>query len=278
MHKGEPDLQMELRFSPLFSGSSGNAIYVGCGETHLLVDAGLSGTRITQELKKIGVDAACLSAVIATHEHSDHTKGLGILSRKYDLPIYATAGTWRGVGDKIGAIDARNRCEILGGRDFFLGDINIMPFSTPHDAQEPIGLRFSVGAAVFVIATDIGCIKRGWMNYACGADAVLLESNYDPDMLKAGSYPYDLKRRILSNHGHLCNDDAAVCAVELAKSGVRHIILGHLSKENNFPDLARCCCENALRSAGIEPNEDVRLDIANRDGVTGIFGIRADYL
>lgn len=268
---------MELRFSPLFSGSSGNAIYVGCGEVHLLVDAGLSGTRIIKELKKIGVDAACLTAVIATHEHSDHTKGLGILSRKFDLPIYATAGTWRGLGDKIGAISEKNRCELVPNQDFFIGELNIMPFPTPHDANQPIGLRFSAGAATFVIATDLGCIQRGWMNYALGADAVLLEANYDPDMLKAGSYPYELKRRILSSRGHLCNDDAGLCAVELAKSGVRHLILGHLSKENNFPDLARYCCEAALRKAGFEPNVDIRLDVAERDGVTGIFGVSADY-
>ena len=268
---------MELRFSPLFSGSSGNAIYVGCGDTHILVDAGLSGTRIIQELKKIGVEASDLTALIATHEHSDHTKGLGILSRKFDLPIYATEGTWRGIGDKIGAVDAKNRCEVVPEQDFYLGDIHVMPFPTPHDANQPIGLRFSVGEACFVIATDLGCMKKGWMNYVTGADAVLLESNYDPDMLKAGSYPYELKRRILSTRGHLCNDDAGFCAAELVRSGTRHIILGHLSKENNFPDLARCCCENALRDAGIEPGVDVRLDVAKRDGVTGIFGIRADF-
>lgn len=268
---------MELRFSPLFSGSSGNAIYVGCGDTHLLVDAGLSGTKIISELRKIGVDAANLTAILTTHEHSDHTRGLGILSRKFDLPIYATNGTWQGIGDKIGAIDPRNRCEITANRDFFLGELNILPFSTPHDAFDPVGFRFSLGAAVFSIATDLGCIKKSWMNAVLGSDAVLLESNYDPGMLQAGSYPYDLKRRILSNRGHLCNDDAGIAAVELVRSGVKHIVLGHLSKENNFPDLARCCCENALHAAGLEIDEDVRLDVALRDGVTGIFGISADY-
>lgn len=268
---------MELRFSPLFSGSSGNAIYVGCGKTHLLVDAGLSGTKIISELKKIGVDAAELTAILTTHEHSDHTRGLGILSRKFDLPIYATGGTWQGIGDKIGTIDPRNRCEVVPNQDFFLGEINIMPFSTPHDALEPVGYRFTVGAAVFSIATDLGCIKKSWMNFVSGSDAVLLESNYDPDMLQAGGYPYDLKRRILSNRGHLCNDDAGLAAVELVRSGAKQIVLGHLSRENNFPDLARCCCENALRCAGIEVGTDVRLDVADRDGVTGIFGVSADY-
>ena len=110
-----------------------------------------------------------------------------------------------------------------------------------------------------------------------GADAVLLESNYDPDMLQAGSYPYDLKRRILSSRGHLCNDDAGICALELARAGARHIVLGHLSKENNFPELARRCVEDALRAGGLVPDEDLRLDVASRDGLTGLFAVSARF-
>lgn len=264
---------MELRFSPLFSGSSGNAIYVGCDDVHLLVDAGLSGTRITNELAKIGLHPSQLTAILTTHEHIDHVRGVGILSRKYDLPVYATMGTWEGMAAKVGAIDADKRCLMTPEQDFYMGAINVMPFPTPHDANEPVGLCFSCGGARFALATDLGCIKKGWMNHVLGADAVLLESNYDPDMLQAGSYPYDLKRRILSTRGHLCNDDAGKCALELVERGARHIVLGHLSKENNFPELARRCCEDALRAGGVIPGEDVRIDVANRDGVTGIFSV-----
>lgn len=268
---------MELRFAPLFSGSSGNAIYVGCDNSHILVDAGMSGSRIANELDKIGVDPRDLSALIVTHEHIDHSRGVGILSRKYSLPVYATEGTWSAMRDKIGSIETQNICKIVPEQDFYIGRLNITPFSTPHDASEPIGLLFEYFGARFAIATDIGCIKNGWLNHVKGADAVLLESNYDPDMLKAGSYPYELKRRILSNKGHLCNEDSAACCTELVKSGARHIVLGHLSKENNFPLLALQCCEAALRKNGFIPNEDMRIDVANRDGVTGVFGVRCDF-
>lgn len=268
---------MELRFSPLFSGSSGNAIYVGCGDTHLLVDAGLSGTRITNELARIGVHPGMLTAILTTHEHVDHVRGVGILSRKYNLPVYATAGTWEGMAEKIGPVDGKNRCLMTPEQDFYLGGMNILPFSTPHDANEPVGLCFECGGARFAIATDLGCVKKGWMRCVRGADAVLLESNYDPDMLQAGSYPYDLKRRILSSRGHLCNDDAGSCALELARAGARHIVLGHLSKENNFPELARRCVEDALRAGGLVPDEDLRLDVASRDGLTGLFAVSARF-
>ena len=268
---------MELRFSPLFSGSSGNAIYVGCGDIHLLVDAGLSGTRIANELARIGVHPGNLTAILTTHEHVDHVRGVGILSRKYNLPVYATEGTWEGMSDKVGAVEARNRCILTPEQDFYIGEMNVMPFSTPHDANQPVGLSFECRGARFSIATDLGCIRNGWFKHVCGSDAVLLESNYDPDMLQAGSYPYALKHRILSNRGHLCNEDAGRCAAELVKAGARHIILGHLSKENNFPELARRCTEDALRASGIVPGEDVRLDVASRDGVTGIFGISCGF-
>jgi len=268
---------MELRFSPLFSGSSGNAIYVGCGNTHLLVDAGLSGVRIQNELEKIGLHPSQLAAILATHEHIDHIRGIGVLSRKFHLPVYATEGTWRGMMDKVGHVDDENICHIVPEQNFYLGDMEITPFATPHDAAEPTGFTFEAGGSKFSIATDVGCIKKGWMNHVRGSDAVLLESNYDPDMLKAGSYPYELKRRILSTHGHLSNDDAGACAVELVKSGVSQIILGHLSKENNFPELALKCCESALQNAGILPQEDVRVRVAKRDCITGIFGISGGF-
>ena len=267
----------ELRFSPLFSGSSGNAIYVGCGDTHILVDAGLSGTRIANELAKIGLHPSQLSAILVTHEHVDHTKGVGILSRKYHLPVYATEGTWDGMAEKIGSVDVKLRCMLEPEQDFYMEGMNITPFSTPHDANQPVGFVFEAGGVKFALATDLGCIKKGWFNHVGGADAVLLESNYDPDMLKVGSYPYELKRRILSTKGHLCNDDAGNCALELVKRGARHIVLGHLSKENNFPELARQCTESVLRSGGVIPGEDVRLDVASRDGVTGIFGVSSRF-
>lgn len=268
---------MELRFSPLFSGSSGNAIYVGCGNTHLLVDAGLSGARVAQALGDVGVDPRSLAGILVTHEHSDHIRGVGILSRKFDLPVYATPGTWAGMEGKLGAISEKNRRTIETETHFFLGDVDIVAFPTPHDALEPCGFRFENGAARFALATDIGCVRDGWLKHVSGADAVLLESNYDPDMLQAGPYPYDLKKRILSRRGHLSNDDAGTTAARLIRDGARQIVLGHLSKENNFPELALRCTELALQEAGIEPGVDADVRVALRDATTGIFSVRSRF-
>ena len=269
---------MELRFSPLFSGSSGNAIYVGCDDAQILVDAGMSGTRVIQELLRVGVDPASLDAILVTHEHADHVKGIGILSRKFDLPVFATQGTWEGMYAKIGAISDKNRVVFDPEQDFFMGSINVTPFPIPHDANQPVGFTFEVDGAKLAIATDLGCIRDGWFNRVLGSDAVLLESNYDPDMLRAGPYPYELKKRILSRHGHLSNDDAGRAAAELALNGTRQIILGHLSKENNFPELAMRSCELYLQRAGVDPHEDVMLCVARRDGTTGMFSISAEMV
>ncbi len=269
---------MELRFSPLFSGSSGNAIYVGCDDAQILVDAGMSGTRVFQELERVGVDSRGLDAILVTHEHADHIKGIGILSRKLDLPVFATEGTWQGMYGKIGPIAEKNRVIIEAGQDFFMGSIDVTPFPIPHDAAEPVGYTFEADGAKLAIATDLGCIRDMWFNHVLGADAVLLESNYDPDMLRAGPYPYELKQRILSRHGHLSNDDAGRAAAELARHGTRQIILGHLSKENNFPELAMRSCELYLQQSGIVPHEDVMLCVARRDGVTGMFSIEAEMV
>lgn len=267
---------MELRFSPLFSGSSGNATYVGCGDTHILVDAGMSGTRVCRELARAGVDPAALKGILVTHEHADHIKGIGILSRKFDLPVYATEGTWQGMYDKIGPIAEKNCVMFEPERDFFIGSIDVTPFPTPHDANQSVGYTFEVKGAKLAIATDVGCIKDSWLSYVVGSDAVILESNYDPDMLRAGPYPYELKKRIMSRKGHLSNDDAGAVAVELTRTGTRQIILGHLSKENNFPELAMRTCELTLQMDNLFPHEDVSLCVARRDGMTGMFGIRSE--
>ena len=269
---------MELRFSPLFSGSSGNAIYVGCDDAHLLVDAGMSGTRIIGEMERMGIDPRSLNGILVTHEHADHIKAIGILSRKFDLPVYATEGTWQGMYDKIGAIAEKNRVIFEPDVDFFIGSIDVTPFSTPHDANQSVGYTFEVDGAKLAIATDLGCIKDSWLRHVMGSDAVILESNYDLDMLNAGPYPYDLKKRIRSRRGHLSNDDAGAVAVELARNGTKQVILGHLSKENNFPELAMRSCELSLQMAGLIPHEDIQLYIARRDGNTGMFSVSAELM
>lgn len=266
---------MDLHFSPLFSGSSGNSVYVSGGGTQLLIDAGMSCARVTAELKAIGADPADVGAILITHEHVDHIRGAGIFARKYGAAIYATEGTWRAMADKLGDIPTESRMVIDAGQDFFIGDLNIQPFPTPHDAAESVGYVISNAAgARFGLATDIGCVRAGWLDAVRGCAAVLLESNYDPGMLQAGRYPYDLKRRIMSRRGHLSNDDAAEAALALIASGARQLVLGHLSKENNFPELALRCCLSALERDGAA---DAQVCVASRDGNSGIFTVRASF-
>ena len=267
---------MELRFAPLFSGSSGNSVFVGSEAGQVLVDAGVSASRLINEMKRLGIDPGSLQALLITHEHIDHIRGAGVLSRKLDLPIYATAGTWAAMEGKLGAVAEKNIRVIEREQDFFIGGIDIQAFPTPHDAAESVGYAFAVDGKRFAVATDLGCVRDSWLNYVRGADAVLLEANYDPDMLQAGPYPYELKKRIMSRKGHLSNDDAGKTAAELISHGAKQIVLGHLSKENNFPELAERSCTFVLETEGIIPGEDAFLCVARRDEATGMFVVRND--
>lgn len=264
---------MELLFSPLFSGSSGNCVFIACGENRILVDAGVSCARITKEMKAIGARPEELSGILITHEHADHVAGAGILSRRYNIPLYATEGTWRGMAEKIGDIDPGNMRLIDSKQDFYIGCMDIVPFDTPHDANQPCGYSIFAGGCKISVATDLGCVKESWMRAVDDSDMLLLESNYDADMLKAGPYPFALKTRIMGKKGHLSNDDAGAAAVQLTRRGVRHIVLGHMSKENNFPELAWETTALAMREAGIAPGADVGLTLAYRDRMSGLFSV-----
>lgn len=267
----------DVRFVPLFSGSSGNSTFISSGDTRILVDAGVSGAKIKAELAKAGGDAAALTGILITHDHTDHIAGAGVLSRKFDLPIFATEGTWRIMEQKIGAIALKNVRIIEPGQDFYLGEANVLPFVTPHDAAGPVGYTIQLGGAQVSIATDMGYMTKSTFAAIKDSDLVLLESNYDEDMLKAGPYPYDLKKRILSRKGHLSNDDAARTCWKLIEAGVKNVILGHLSKDNNFPELAFQTTAQLLRQQGVDVDKDVRLCVALRDSMTDVFQIRSGF-
>jgi phosphoribosyl 1,2-cyclic phosphodiesterase len=255
---------MTLKFCPLASGSSGNAIYVECGSVRLLVDAGVPMRRIAAELSAIGVNPASLSGVLVTHEHSDHISGVGVISRKYDLPVYAAGNTWQAMAGKLGEIASRNVRAFEPGQDFYIGDVNVMPFRIPHDAVDPVGFSFSADRGKLSIATDIGYASKGWMREVEFSDVLLIESNHDVSMLEASRYPAALKRRIRGRRGHLSNDEAAAIIVKLCERGVRSFILGHLSGENNDPGLAYESAIAALRKAGITPGAGVNITVAPR--------------
>lgn len=230
-----------MRFVSIASGSSGNCIYVGTESTHILVDAGISNKWIEQGLNEIGLKGSDLDGIVITHEHSDHVKGLGILARKHGVPIYATKETLEEIGEMkyLGEYPKELFHPVLPDVEFHVGDMEIKPFSIDHDAANPVAYRVKSGRKSVAVATDMGHFDQYIIEHLQGLDALLLESNHDVRMLETGPYPYYLKRRILSDHGHLSNDNAGRLLNYILHDNMKHIFLGHLSKENNYEELAR---------------------------------------
>lgn len=262
-----------IRFCSLFSGSSGNSIFIASGSTRLLIDAGLSAKRITQALNSIGEKPEELSAILISHEHSDHVKGAGIISRKYNVPIYANSGTWSAMEMPIGPVDSSNKLLFETGCDFYIGDINVKTFAIPHDASEPVGFNFFIDGKKVTTATDIGHIDDELLCCLENSELILLESNHDIEMLKVGPYPWHLKKRILGDSGHLSNEKAGEVIAYLIEKGTRRFLLGHLSRENNFPELAYQTVKNIIceKTAGLEC--EIMLEVALRDQVGKVINI-----
>ena len=229
-----------MRFCSIASGSSGNCIYAGSGSTSLLVDAGISGKRIERSLNEIGMTTPDINGILITHEHSDHVKGLGVLARRYEIPVYATKGTIDAVKDMdtIGKIPADLFHVIDNDGTFSVGDITVEPVRLSHDAADPVGYIMSDGKNKAAVATDMGIYDDYTVEKLKGLDILLIESNHDVRMLQAGRYPYYLKRRIMGEKGHLSNEDAGRLLCRVLHDDMKHIILGHLSRENNYEELA----------------------------------------
>ena len=257
---------MPLIFQTFCSGSDGNCALVSDGTTHLLIDAGLTLKNAEAALKNAGVHPGALSAILVTHEHSDHVRGADLLSARYDLPIYATGGTWVAMETRlVTKTPAKNRILFDKMDDFYIGDINVQPFGIPHDAADPVGyVLFSKGKRI-VIATDMGYTNERFAKRVCDADLILLESNYDPDMLQNGRYPARLKARIAGRHGHLSNQDSAQAMLGcIRQGGVRRFVLGHLSHNNNTPELALRAYMAALSQEGLRMGMDIDVTVAPR--------------
>ncbi len=229
-----------MRMMSLASGSSGNCIYIGSESTHILVDAGISGKRIEQGLNEAGLTGRDLAGILVTHEHNDHIRGLGVLARKYGLPIYGTAGTIRVIGRirQLGAFPEGIFREIAPDRDFGIGDLLVQPFSIDHDAADPVAYRVKCGNRQVAVATDMGHYDEYIISHLLDLDAALIEANHDVRMLEAGPYPYPLKKRILGDRGHLSNENSGRLISRILNDRIRHIFLGHLSAQNNYPELA----------------------------------------
>ncbi|KAB3532176.1 MBL fold metallo-hydrolase [Alkaliphilus serpentinus] len=262
---------MTIRFCSLASGSSGNCHFVSNDKEALLIDAGLSGKKIQGKLEEIGVSPAQLTGILISHEHSDHIHSAGILSRRFNIPIYANEGTWKGMECKLGELKENNIKLFNTNKSFSIGDITIMPYATSHDANESVGFSFHCNKIKISITTDLGYIDGNIIDRIKDSNLVVLESNHDEEMLKAGSYPYYLKRRILSDHGHLSNDAAGWAIVDLVKNNVHKVMLAHLSKENNFPELAIATVEGILKANQVDVGRDIILDLASRDRISNLY-------
>lgn len=229
-----------MRMVSIASGSSGNCIYIGSDNTHVLVDAGISNKRIEQGLNEIGIKGSELDAILITHEHSDHIKGLGVLARKHGIPIYSTKETLEEISavKSLGEYPKDLYCPIRHDADFMIGDLEIKPFRIDHDASNPVAYRIQKENKSVAVATDLGHYSQYTIEHLQGLDAILLEANHDVKMLEAGPYPYYLKRRILGAYGHLSNENAGRLLNCILHDNLKHIFLGHLSKENNYEELA----------------------------------------
>ncbi len=247
----------------LKSGSKGNSCLVCAGRTKILVDCGISGKAVKDAMARVGAAPEELDAIVVTHEHSDHIKGIGVMMRRYGIPVYANSATWAAImTNDLGRLNDENIKIFEGAEPFSIGDIGIRPFRIPHDAACPVGYRFDDGNECGAVATDMGILTEEVMRAVAGCKTVLLESNHDISMLEVGSYPYPLKQRIRGRLGHLSNDDAGKGAELLVKMGTENIILGHLSEENNYPALAFETVKAALSRAGITTGRDLKLSVA----------------
>ncbi len=229
-----------MKFCSFASGSSGNCEYAGDDSTNILIDAGISTKRIVNNLDYIGVEPDKLDGIIVTHEHSDHIMGLSVFEGKYNVPIYATGSTLEGIEryDKKKKIDTTLFREIKPDNVFTIGSMDIMPFATSHDAGNPVCYSIKSGESKIGLATDLGMFDDYIVKNLSDSELLFVEANYDVAMLQAGKYPFVLKKRILSDYGHLSNDMSARLILQLLNSKVKHVFLGHLSKENNYPELA----------------------------------------
>ncbi len=257
-----------MRFCSLYSGSSGNCLYVGSDTTHVLIDVGVSMKKVVASLLELDVKPEELDAIFITHEHSDHIGGLGVFLRKYGIPVYGTARTLEAVSQykNLGKVDMGLFHGIEAEESFGLKDIYVKPISIWHDAADPVCYTISDNQKKISIATDLGDFNDHIISELSGADAMLIEANHDIRMLEVGPYPFHLKQRILGKRGHLSNERGGQLVRALLNEHIKGIYLGHLSKENNYPELAYEAVKAELYGNPYSNDiKDFNMMVANRD-------------
>lgn len=258
---------MALRACLLGSGSNGNATFVATGRVRVLFDAGLSCLQIRKRLAAVGEDYAALDAVVLSHEHSDHVKGVEVLQRQTGVEVFATRLTWSAVRWKKQAPAVRT---FAAGNPFSIGDLDIESFTISHDAIDPVGFNARSRGSKLSIVTDLGYVTDSVRHHLTGSDLLVLESNHDLEMLKTGPYPWEVKQRVKSRDGHLSNSDAAEYLSRDWDRAAKTVVLAHLSEHNNHPAIAEMDASAALEAAGARRTQ---LVVARQDAPTAMFEI-----
>ncbi len=261
-----------LNFCSLYSGSTGNSLFVESNNTKILIDAGVSCKKIVEALNSINVEPSSLDAILVTHEHADHIQSLGTLSKKFDIPVFANKKTWDAMPSQKDKISSNNIKFFNSNEMFEIEDLKIHPFSIPHDAIDPCGFNIFCDDKKISIATDIGHMTTNILSNLENSNFLLLESNYDPEVLKCCSYPFALKNRIAGPNGHLSNNLAGKTISHLINSGLKQVMLGHLSKESNFPELAYNTILEELYLSNT-PKDSIILDVASRIAPSKVVNI-----
>ena len=249
-----------MKFCVLCSGSKGNATYIESGGTRILIDAGMSGVELQKRLAAIGVELPAVDAILVTHEHNDHVQSVGVLSRRGKIPVYANSATFSAAAKVTKKLFSYNEFET--GGSFHFRNLEIHPFSISHDTEDPVGFRISDGSVSLGYCTDTGKVSRLMQHRLASCQALVLESNHDIEMLQNGKYPPYLKQRIRSGHGHLANVEAATLLQELAHEKLQHVVLAHLSEENNHPEIALQAAVEALHNNPVCPGTGIRISVA----------------
>lgn len=256
-----------LRFISFGSGSSGNCYYLYTGTDSLMIDVGVGVRMLKKYFRNYGLKMEDIHRILVTHDHADHVKSVGSLSADCHLPVYTTGKVHRGIEQnycvrkKIDSADAR---VVEKGQTLTLGEFKVTPFGVPHDSTDNVGYKIECEGITFCLMTDVGHVTDEMRGYINEANYLVLEANYDEEMLLGGSYPQYLKERIIGPNGHLCNADCAKELAEHATEKLRHVWLCHLSEENNHPELARKTVEHILRGYGLIVGKDFMLDVLKR--------------
>ena len=252
-----------LKFCSLYSGSTGNSLFVQNNDTKILIDSGVSGKKVVDALESINVKPEEIDAILVTHEHTDHIQSVGTISKKYNIPVYANKNTWSKMVKEAQKISEENTFTFDTSKEFSVGSLKFYPFRTPHDAIESCGFNILDGKTKMSVATDLGHITDEIYDKLKSSKFILLEANYEPEVLRVCSYPYLLKSRIASPTGHLSNNMAGQTISKLIESGLSRVMLGHLSKESNFPQMAYATVVEELEKAQFK-KRDIDLSIASR--------------